>query len=125
MEEWIISDFLSIAAKKSSVHSKFVAVIMYRNKVISIGFNYVKDISSKNHFNKYEPNKHSVHAERDAIMKVKNKAILNKCRIIIYKLTNSGVPKECGPCEMCFKLLNKYCLKQKRCSRSLVCEECY
>jgi cytidine deaminase len=122
MEQWIITEFLTLAAKKSTVHSKFVAIIMYRNKVISTGFNYVKDISSKNSFEKYEPNKHSVHAERDAIMKVKNKAILNKCRIIIYKLTHSGVPKECGPCEMCFKLLNKYCLKQKRCNR--MCQEC-
>lgn len=42
-------------------------------------------------------------------MKVKNKDILNKSRIIIYKLTNSGVVKERGPCEKCFKLLNKYC----------------
>lgn len=124
MEQWIISEFLSIAAKKSTVHSKFVAIIMFRNKVISTGFNSVKDISSKNCYEKYEPNKHSIHAERDAIMKVKNKAILNKCRIIIYKLTHSGVVKECGPCEMCFKLLNKYCLKQKRFNKTNFCEDC-
>ncbi len=122
MENWVISEFLSVAAKKSAVHSKFVAIIMYRNKVISTGFNSVKDISSKNSFEKYEPNKHSIHAERDAIMKVKNKSILNKCRIIIYKLTHSGVAKECGPCEMCLKLLNKYYLKQKFCNRT--CIEC-
>ncbi len=121
MESWVLSEFLSIA-KKSPVHSKFVAIIIFRNKVISTGFNYVKDISSKNALEKYEPNKHSVHAERDAIMKVKNKTILNKCRIIIYKMTHSGVIKECGPCEMCFKLLNKYSLKQKFCNKT--CQEC-
>lgn len=104
--------YMSIA-KKSPVHSKFAAIIIHRNKVIATGYNYVTDISSKNSDCCYEPNKHSVHAEKHAIMNVKNKSILNKCTIIIFKITYSGVVKECRPCPMCQKLLNKYNLKQK------------
>ncbi len=100
-------------AQKSPVHSKFAAIIMHRNKVVAYGYNYVTDISSKNAGCCYEPNKHSVHAERHAIMNVKNKAILRECSIVIFKITYSGIVKECRPCEMCKKLLNKYQLKQK------------
>ena len=105
-------DYISIA-EKSPVHSKFAAVILHRNKVVATGYNYVTDISSKNSGCCYEPNKHSVHAERHAIMNVKNKTILRKCSIIIFKITYSGVIKECQPCQMCQKLLDKYQLKQK------------
>lgn len=100
-------------AQKSPVHSKFAAIIMHRNKIVSTGYNYVTDISSKNKNMMYEPNKHSVHAERHAIMNVKNKMKLNECKIIIFKITDSGVVKECGPCEMCKKLLNKYSIKHQ------------
>lgn len=108
-----VFDQYMFVAEKSPVHSKFAAIITHRNKVISYGYNYVTDISSKNADCCYEPNKHSVHAERHAIMNTKNKALLRKCNIIIFKITYSGVVKECRPCEMCQKLLDKYHLKQK------------
>jgi cytidine deaminase len=55
----------------------------------------------------YEPNKFSVHAEREAIMNVKDKAILKECKIVIIRISNGKVT-ETTPCTMCSKLLNKY-----------------
>jgi cytidine deaminase len=58
----------------------------------------------------YEANKYSVHAEKDAIMQVKNKNRLNRCKMIVIKIVNGNI--SCAkPCEMCKKLLNKYKIK--------------
>ena len=102
-----LEDYLYVA-KKSPVHSKFVAVLYYRNKVVSYGYNYVTNISSHNYMEHYEPNKHSVHAEKHAILNLKNKSILSKCKIRILKINSGGIVSECGPCPMCKKLLTKY-----------------
>ena len=55
----------------------------------------------------YEPNKYTVHAEKDAILKVRDKSILRKCKIYIgrYKY---GKIEMAQPCPMCQKLLKKY-----------------
>lgn len=55
----------------------------------------------------YVANKYSVHAEKDAIMKFKNKNNLKYAKIIIVKLINNKLcPAK--PCKMCMKLLEKY-----------------
>jgi cytidine deaminase len=55
----------------------------------------------------YEPYKYSIHAEKSAIMNIKNKKILNKCKMVIIKITKGKITT-CGPCKMCKELLNKY-----------------
>ena len=60
----------------------------------------------------YEPYKYSIHAEKDAIMNVKNKKILNKCKIVIVKISDGKIIN-CGPCKMCKELLCKYKITEK------------
>ena len=55
----------------------------------------------------YEANKYSIHAEKDAIMKIKNKNILNKCNIYIGKIKNNKL-ELATPCNVCKNLLFKY-----------------
>lgn len=55
----------------------------------------------------YKPNKYSVHAEKCAILKVKNKQILTKCKVIIIKIVDDTI-NAAYPCDACKKLLNKY-----------------
>lgn len=55
----------------------------------------------------YEPYKHSIHAEKSAIMSVKNKKLLPSSKIIIVRL-NDGKIVQAKPCEMCQNLLSKY-----------------
>lgn len=62
----------------------------------------------------YEPNKYSVHAENEAIRKIKNKNILKHCKIFIGKITDGEITQAL-PCEMCNKLLKKYGVKKICC----------
>jgi cytidine deaminase len=55
----------------------------------------------------YEAYKHSIHAERQAIMSVRNKKLLPKSKIVIVRL-NNGIIVQAKPCEICQQLLNKY-----------------
>jgi deoxycytidylate deaminase len=59
----------------------------------------------------YEANKYTCHAEKDAILKIKDKNILKKCKIYIgrYKY---GTIETATPCSMCTKLLKKYGIKK-------------
>jgi cytidine deaminase len=59
----------------------------------------------------YEPYKFSTHAEKDAIMKIKNKNILKKCKIYIIKIKNNKI-ENAIPCSMCCNLLKKYGIKK-------------
>ena len=60
----------------------------------------------------YEPYKYSIHAEKDAIMNVKNKKILNKCKIVIVKISDGKIIN-CDPCKMCKNLICKYKITKK------------
>lgn len=59
----------------------------------------------------YEAYKYSVHAEKDAIMKIKDKNILKKCKIYIIKIKNNEI-ENAIPCPMCCNLLKKYGIKK-------------
>ena len=59
----------------------------------------------------YEAYKYSIHAEKNAIISVKNKNILSKSKIIIVKIINDKISYT-NPCKMCSKLLNKYKLSR-------------
>ncbi len=55
----------------------------------------------------YEVYKHSIHAEKKAIMSVKDKTMLANSKLIVIKITNNKVSFT-TPCDMCQRLLNKY-----------------
>ena len=122
-----IMETLIYTALKSNMKHKHGCVILYKNKIISSGYNsYI--ITNKiynNHNECYVHDKYSIHAEKDAIQKIKNKNILKKCIIYIIRLKNSNeinIKKlhmyytniEIGlPCTMCNNLINKYNIRCK------------
>ncbi len=55
----------------------------------------------------YVPNKYTIHAEKDAIRKIKDKTILPECKIYIGKIIDNEM-KPCGPCAMCSELIQKF-----------------
>lgn len=61
----------------------------------------------------YVPYKYGIHAEKNAIMNVKNKKILPECKIIIVRIYNGGIVN-CEPCEKCQKLLCKFNITRKK-----------
>jgi tRNA(Arg) A34 adenosine deaminase TadA len=59
----------------------------------------------------YVANKFTIHAEQDCIRKCP-KNIINKCIMILVKITNLD---NVAPCEMCAKLIKKYKIKKIYC----------
>ena len=102
-----LNNQLLTLAQKSDQSSKYAAIIVYRNKIIGMGHNYLTVNSTNTPLCIFEVNKYSIHAEKDAIMSVKDKTLLPESRIIIIKI-RSGKIDDTIPCEMCRKLLNKY-----------------
>jgi hypothetical protein len=56
----------------------------------------------------YEANKYTVHAEKAAIMNVKNKNILKYCKIFIIKLNGDDEIEPAISCPACDRLIKKY-----------------
>lgn len=112
-----IKEVLINTACKSNMHHKHGCVITYRNKIIAEGFNRynlnLKNIYNCNN-NCYQRDKYSIHAEKDAIMKIKNKNILKDCTIYIIRIKNLNEIEPGIPCNMCSKLLEKYNIRKIR-----------
>ena len=90
-------------AKYSTMQQKHGAVVIYKNKVIACGFNYM--VSHLNDNN-------SIHAEVAAISQVfKNKNILSECDIYVVRIAPmryNNCLKMSKPCEKCTKFIKKY-----------------
>ena len=112
-----ISELLIKTALKSNMHHKHGSIIIYRNKILSTGYNYYNLLNGKiynnNNNNNYELNKYSIHAEKDAISKIKNKNILKYCKIYVIRIKNINELEHGYPCNMCIDLLKKYGLTLK------------
>ncbi len=55
----------------------------------------------------YEAYKYGIHAEKNAIMSVRDKSLLSKSKIVIIRLKDGNIV-EASPCKMCKNLLDKY-----------------
>jgi deoxycytidylate deaminase len=106
-----INEQLYSIAMKSNQRAKYAAIIIHRNRVVGIGYNFLISNSSNVSQQIYETYKHSIHAERNAIMNVKDKTILPFSKIIIVKLCDGNIV-QAKPCEMCKNLLDKYKLNK-------------
>jgi|UniRef100_A0A6C0EEG8 deoxycytidylate deaminase len=106
---------IDVALKSNMIH-KHGCVILHRNKIISTGYNYYKISNGtiyKNIYGDYQPNRYSIHAEKNAIQKIKNKNLLKECKIYIIRIKKSDDNISYGleqgvPCNMCNNLLKKY-----------------
>jgi len=92
---------------------KHAAVIVKAGRVLSIGRNRDKthpnSILIDEDGNSYTL---SVHAEMDAISRVKNKDQLRGATIYIARKGRTGHPGMSCPCKMCQDLINKYGMKR-------------
>lgn len=103
--------FLQCAAKvatKSTMEHKHGAVIVHDNIIIASGFNYV-----------YEHMYHirSIHAEVDALLKVKSrgKHFLSEAEMYVVRIGTSKMMcplKYSKPCSGCQKAIHKYGIKR-------------
>lgn len=113
-----ITKFFNLA-KRASIFSdckiKMGSVIVYKNKVISIGYNTSKSHPLQKEYNKYrscddrffDTDKHSngMHCELMALNNAKKFKDLSKCSIFIYSNKKDGSPRLSKCCKACQKML--------------------
>jgi deoxycytidylate deaminase len=96
------------ALKSNSERIRHGAVIVYRGKVISGGYNmYYTGI------NKHPERPHnSIHGEISAIVNTRNKSILYKCDLYVVRINAEGSMLSSKPCKQCVDIINKYNIKR-------------
>lgn len=101
-----------ILAKKESLKSEFKhqlgACIVKGGRVLSVGHNSIRHLSTGKKYSKWES---SLHAERDACRKVEKENLKNAV-IFIYRETADGNPALAYPCEHCYKMIKELGLKR-------------
>jgi cytidine deaminase len=98
-----------ISALKSDMNFNHGAVLIYRGKILSKGYNYY-------HEPKYNSNyKESVHAEVSAINNALKKvhiSELKKCELVIIRINRHGDHLNSKPCCHCQNFINKFNIKK-------------
>ena len=93
-------------AEKSTMLHKHGAVVVYKNNILSTGFNYMCDHMNDNF---------SIHAEVAAISKLfHQKQIFEECDIYVVRIASSAFDnclKNSKPCRSCTTFINKYHLR--------------
>jgi deoxycytidylate deaminase len=90
-------------AKQSNMNQKHGAIVVYKNKIIASGFNYICDYMNDNY---------SIHAEVSAISQMfHNKKLLELCDIYVVRIAPTiynNCLKNSKPCNSCSKFIKKY-----------------
>ena len=93
-------------AEKSNMLQKHGAIIVYKNKIIGSGYNYMCDYMNSNY---------SIHAEVAAISQVfYDKKLLEDCDIYVVRIASSTYDnclKNSKPCKSCTNFIKKYNLR--------------
>jgi len=112
-------------AKKSNMNQKHGCVIVYKNKIISLGFNQT-----------VIPCKFSIHAEQAAINKAKKiltRTELKNCRLYVVRIGQDSMEnplKYSKPCPNCSMYIHNAGIKTVyystsfSCNESLLCKMC-
>ena len=100
----LIFEQLKEVAKKGSLKSKHAAAVVFKNKIVSIGYNY-QIPKNKGYY--------TVHAERAALMKC-NQKLLKGSSLYVIRINKKG-NRYClsKPCPMCTSLINTFVNKYK------------
>ena len=106
----IVKKAIREAEKSSMPIFRIGAVIFDGKRVISSGHNR-KGMCAKIH-PKYQNSRDSVHAEQNAIIKVKNWNKLSGMSIIVVRLNKSGKMSMGYPCEMCINMIHHVGIKE-------------
>jgi deoxycytidylate deaminase len=106
-------------AKQSNMCQKHGAIVVYKNKIIASGFNYICD---------YMNNNFSIHAEISAISQLfHNKKLLELCDLYVVRIAPSydNCLKNSKPCNSCSKFIKKYNIRNVYYSTNYNYDELY
>ena len=94
------------------IQHRHAAVIVKAGRVLSVGRNRNKTHPDSILYEDGERILKTIHAEFDAISRVKNKKQLKGATIYVARIGRSGDPGMSCPCDMCQGLISKYGLKR-------------
>ena len=95
-------------AKTSTMTQRHSAIIVYQGKIVSEGVNHIEE---------YMAHSYSIHAEVDALFKLKHKGrkFLEDCTMLCVRVGPKSLdyPMRCSkPCANCEKAIKQYGLKK-------------
>lgn len=96
-------------ALKSSYKHRIGAVVVSGGSCLSRGFNELRHARDLKEYSAWE---NSVHAERNAIKRVKDKSKLQGASIFIYREFKNGMPATAAPCNNCLDLIKAVGIKK-------------
>lgn len=87
-------------AMKSNMNVKHSACIIYRNKIVALGHNYMPQFEFQD--------KKSIHAERSAIMNLSKKFKIGKYKLtlVVIRISNKYYLMQSKPCIKCLDFIN-------------------
>jgi deoxycytidylate deaminase len=94
------------------IQHRHAAVVVKAGRVLAVGRNRNKTHPHSVLYDGDERILKTVHAEFDAISKVKNKQLLRGATIYVARIGRNGHPGMSCPCKMCQQLINKHGLKR-------------
>jgi len=94
------------------IQHRHAAVVVKGGRVLSMGRNRNKTHPESVLYESGERILKTIHAELDAISRVKNKEQLKGATIYVARLGRNGYPGMSCPCKMCQELINKHGLKK-------------
>ena len=94
------------------IQHRHAAVVVKAGRVLATGRNRNKTHPDSITIEEGERIPKTIHAELDAISRVKNKDQLRGATIYVARLGRNGHPGMSCPCKMCQKLIDKYELKR-------------
>ena len=107
----IFSSLKEVAAPIIGVRrSKHSAAVVYKGKIVSVGFNQLKTHPMMEKFNRNEKAIY-LHAEIDAIIRAINlfgPDFLSKCDLYVLRLTREGTVANSKPCSGCQKAIDAF-----------------
>lgn len=112
-------DYLKLAIETSKDSSKYprCGCVIVSKQILSIAHNLEKSHPIQAELNYYrfghdDNCQHHIHAEINAIVKVKDKKKLKGAAIYIARIDRWGNLKDAFPCKACLKLIHKYGIKK-------------
>lgn len=95
---------------------KIGCCIVKKNKILAVGVNLLKSHPIQKAFNEFrglDTNKihNNIHAELDAVLKVRHKEDLEGADIYLYREDSRGIRRICKPCPACMSMLKLYKIK--------------
>jgi len=115
----VSNKFLKLALRRihgedynENIQHRHAAVVVKGGRVLAVGRNRAKTHPDSIFYEDGQRILKSIHAELDAISRVKNKEQLRGATIYVARLGRAGSPGMSCPCKMCQQLINKHGLKR-------------